>query len=85
MTVARLEVSFLNSYIGWDVMAYDAEGFALETVADVAGIEWTVPEYYFAKRDAVARARELLGAAPGAELVIGLRKDGGWYPEGLKA
>ena len=85
MRVTHFEVSFLNSYIGWDVTAYDREGNIVDSVADVAGLEWHLPEYYFAKRDAVARARELLRAAPGAKLVIGLRKNGGWYPEGLTA
>ena len=84
-SVAYFDVSFVNSYIGWDIMAYTAEGHSLEEVTDSSGLAWHLPEYHYLKRAAVARAKELAASVGVTDIRVGLRKDGGWYPEGMKA
>ena len=84
-SVAYFDVSFVNSYIGWDVMAYTAEGHSLDEVTDSSGLAWNFPEYYYLKRDAVRRAKELASGLGVTDIRVRLRKDGGWYPEGMKA
>ena len=78
--VAYFEVSFVNSYIGWDVMAYDEKGFIVDRVDN-----WDLPAYYYHKKSAVARAKDLAASVGVTDIRVGLRKNGGWYPEGLKA
>ena len=79
-SVAYFDVRFVNAYIGWDVMAYEANG---DFIDEVGG--WHLPEYYFHKRDAVARAKELAASVGVSDIRVAKRKDGGWYTEGLKA
>ena len=79
-SVAYFDVLFVNSYIGWDIMAYTANGHIID---DVGGRH--LPEYHYLKRDAVRRAKELAASVGVTDIRVGLRKDGGWYPEGMKA
>tara|TARA_R110002020_G_scaffold371421_1_gene583050 strand:- start:559 stop:819 length:261 start_codon:yes stop_codon:yes gene_type:complete len=79
-SVAYFDVSFVNSYIGWDIMAYTAEG---DIIDDLGGRH--LPEYHYLKRDAVRWAKELASSVGVTDIRVGLRKDGGWYPEGMKA
>jgi len=78
--VAYFEVSFVNSYIGWDVMAYEADGNIVEEVGG-----WPLPYYSYHKIPAVLRAKELAASVGVTDIRIALRKNGGWYPEGMKA
>ena len=84
-SVAYFVVSFVNSYIGWDVTAHSGEGHMVDEVTDSSGLAWHFPEYYYLKRDAVRRAKELAAGWGVTDIRVGLRKDGGWYPEGMKA
>ena len=84
-SVAYFDVRFVNSYIGWDVAAYNGEGHMVDEVADSSGLAWHFPEYYYLKRDAVRRAKELASGLGVNDIRVAKRKDGGWYPEGLKA
>ena len=78
--VKYFEVSFINSWIGWDVTAYDADGYMVEELNG-----WSLPEYQYLKRDAVARAKDLAASVGVSDIRVAKRKDGGWYPEGMKA